>query len=203
MGLKIIMIILVHGLMRTDRSMYWLGKYLEKHGYRIHLYRYLSTKCKIAEHGEHLKKFIKNVLNKNSDIKLSFVTHSLGGIITREALSFLSEEELSRCKHLVMLSPPNKGSHLAKFFITFLPFLAKIIKPLSELSSNPDTYVHQVSIPKGVNISIISGKYDTTTPHSRTKLDGNHTHLIVNAGHTFIMNNSNARRAILELLSKD
>lgn len=194
------MIILVHGLMRTHRSMYWLGKFLKKYGFEVYHYRYHSTQYKIVEHGQHLKTLVQDILNKNPNITLSFVTHSLGGIISREALSLLSDEDLSRCKHLVMLSPPNKGSYLAKLLMTFFPFLSKIIKPLPELSSNPDTYVHQVSIPKNVHICIISGKYDTTTPHSRTKLDGNHPHIVVNAGHTFIMNNTQARKAILGFL---
>lgn len=195
------MIILVHGLMRTHRSMYRLGKYLQHNGFEIYLYRYPSTRYKILEHGEHFKNFLRDLFKNNPTDNFSFVTHSLGGIITREALSLLTQEELSRCRSLVMMSPPNKGSYLAKILMAFFPFLSKFIKPLAELSSNPDTYVHQVSIPKNVDICIISGKYDTTTPHSRTKLDGDHSHVVVNAGHTFIMNNSNARKVILDFLT--
>ncbi len=194
------MIILVHALMRTHRSMYRLGRYLKKHGYEIYLYRYPSTKYKIAEHSTQLKLFIEDLLSKYPDKKLSFVTHSLGGIITREALSLLSEKHLSQCDRLIMLAPPSKGSYYPKLLLKFFPFLSHIIKPLAELSCDPESYVHKVSTPEKLKIGIIVGKYDSITPPSSTKLKEQSDFIVINATHAFIMNNANARKAILQFL---
>ena len=197
------MIILVHGLMRTHRSMYRLGKYLKKEGYEIYLYRYASTKYDIVEHGAQLKLFIEDLLTINPDKKLSFVTHSLGGIITREALSLLSEKQISQCDRLIMMSPPSKGSPYPKFLLKYLPFLSRIIKPLAELSCDPESYVHKVPVPVKLKIGIIVGRFDTITPPTVTTLNTQCEFIILNSGHTFIMNNSDARKAIVHFLKND
>ena len=193
-------IVLVHGLMRSSKSMHHLGEYLRHNGYEIYLYNYPSTQYKIDEHGAQLKIFIDGILSETNNKKIHFITHSLGGIITREALGLLSKEQLKQCNSLIMLSPPNQGSPLAKLLIKYAPFITRFIHPLAELSCSHEAYVHQVAVPDGMMIGIIAGRFDAKTPPSVTTLNGQKDFLIINTTHTFIMNHPNTRKAIIKFL---
>ncbi|MGL5741898.1 MAG: lipase family alpha/beta hydrolase [Legionella sp.] len=195
-------IVLVHGLMRTSLSMWPLKMYLKGKGYKVYSYSYPSPKYSIQEHGIYLNQYIKNLLAKNQDVKINFITHSLGGIITREALSRLSKEQLNHIGYLIMLAPPNHGSVLAKLSTKIFPFFTSPIKPLAELSSEQTSYIHHVPVPK-VKIAIIAGRYDAKVPPEFARLDGQNEPLVVNSNHTFIMNNAKTKQLILQFLAKN
>ena len=204
-------VILIHGLMRTAKSMQGLGKYLCKQGYNVYLYGYSSSEHQIQDHSikflSDLDKLLEQISNKNNKNNkklfgsVSIITHSLGGIIAREALSKLKSKNKGIIKNLIMLAPPNKGSKLARFMAKILPFWAKRVKPLSQLSDDPGAFVHQVAIPAGINIGIIAAKYDIKAPPAATGLNCKYDYFLVNAGHTFVMDNKKARQAILNYLS--
>lgn len=193
-------IILIHGLMRTSKCMQGLASYLNREGYEIFLYEYASTEYTIKEHGSHLKKFIETIITSHPHKKLHFIGHSLGGIIAREALAQLTQEQLNVCVNLIMLAPPNRGSRLARFFVRTFPFTAKFVRPLTELSSDEEAYIHQVAIPEKINIGVIAGRFDAKAPPAFTHLKGQKDFLVVNAVHTFIMNHPKCRKAILHFL---
>lgn len=193
-------VLLIHGLIRSHKSMHRLGVYLQKRGYETVLYDYPSTEHSISEHGAQLKNYLTALLAQHPSKTFHFVTHSLGGIITREALSHLTEEQLARCEHFIMLAPPNQGSTLTQLFIKWFPFLTLFIKPLAELSASKEAYVHQVSIPSRVKMGIIAGRFDAKTPPAVTHIQGEKDFIVVNAAHTFIMNHPKGRKAILNFL---
>ncbi len=191
-------IVLIHGLMRSTGSMNALRFYLERQGYPVYSYSYLSHRYTIHQHGTDLSHFIQELLVKNPGIKVSFITHSLGGIIARDALAQLSPQQLKRISSLIMLAPPNQGSEFAKIS-TYFPIVGHVVKPLGELSSDKAAYVHHVPVPK-VKIGIIAGKFDGKVRPSSARLDGQAEPMVVNSTHTFIMNNPQTRRLILSFL---
>ncbi|ARB94147.1 lipase family alpha/beta hydrolase [Legionella longbeachae] len=192
-------IVLVHGLMRTSISMWPLKNFLKRKGYEVYTYSYPSHKYSIQEHGTYLNQYIKNLLAKNPGAKINFITHSLGGIITREALSKFSKEQLKNIGSLIMLAPPNQGSKLAKISTKMFPMLTFPIKPLAELSSDQTSYVHHVPVPN-IKIGIIAGRYDAKVPPEYARLEGQNDPVIVNSNHTFIMNNTQTRELIMNFL---
>lgn len=195
-------VVLVHGLLCSHRPLYFLGNYLSSQGYDIYLYRYPSTRYSIAEHGEQFRHYIQKLLKENPGNEISFVTHSLGGIVTREALCALSDEALSQCKHLIMLAPPTKGSMFAKLCLTCIPFASKWIKPLSELSCSIDAYVHQVAVPDKISTGVIAGRFDLTTPPSVTHIQGQKDFILLNATHTLILYHPDTKKAIANFLMR-
>lgn len=195
-------IILIHGLMRKGRCMKRLGKYLLNKGYNVVIYDYKSTKYSITEHGKHLSDFIENLIAQNPTKSLHFITHSLGGIIAREALSKLLQIHLAQCKNLIMLAPPNKGSFAARICTKWFPFITSAIKPLAELSSSKEAYVHAVTTPPLVKIGIIAGRFDAKTPPATTSLPHQTDFILVNSAHTFIMNHSKTKQSIINFLQK-
>lgn len=192
-------IVLIHGLMRTSLSMWPLKNFLKRKGYEVYIYSYPSHKYSIQEHGTYLNQYIKNLLAKNPGAKINFITHSLGGIITREAISKLSKEQLKNIGSLIMLAPPNQGSKLAKISTKMFPMLTFPIKPLAELSSDQSSYVHHVPVPN-INIGIIAGRYDAKVPPEYARMEGQNAPVIVNSNHTFIMNNEKTRELIMNFL---
>lgn len=194
-------VVLIHGLMRTSLSMSSLKYFLQSYGYQVYVYSYPSTRHDIHEHGIDLYQFIATLLEKNPDIKIHFVTHSLGGIIIRESLAKFSKKELNQVGCLIMLAPPNQGSVLAKLTVKMFPIISNIIKPLAELSSDENAYVHQVPIPN-IKMGIIAGRFDAKVPPSSARLPGQTEPIVINTNHAFIMNNSQTRDLILTFLEK-
>jgi pimeloyl-ACP methyl ester carboxylesterase len=195
-------VVLIHGLMRTSLSMRPLKTYLEKQNFQVYSYSYPSAKYNIHDHALYLKTFVINLLIENPGVKIHFITHSLGGIITREALSRLTKEQLKKIGYLIMLAPPNQGSSLAKLTVKMFPVVGYAIKPLSELSSDPTSYVHRVPIPD-VKMAIIAAKYDAKVPPSSAFLKGQADPFVINSNHMFIINSSSTRKLILQFLKKD
>jgi len=197
-------VILVHGLMRNSKSLRRLGQFLCRQGFDVYLYDYQSTRFGIAEHAETLLKHVECLLGElSTGTSMSFITHSLGGIISREVLSRLHSNNNVKIRNLIMLAPPNQGSTLAKTMTKRLPLVAKRIKPLAELSTDSNAYVHFVPIPKNIQIVIIAATFDMKTPPASTVIDCKHDFVQVNSTHTFIMNHPKTRKMIIHYLNQD
>lgn len=202
-------VVLVHGLIRRSLSFYCMGKYLRRHGYHIYVYDYQTSLHGVARHGQDFKAYLEKIVRENPGRKINIVTHSMGGIITREALGHLAEgTELpkyelltkDRFKRIVMLAPPNYGSDVAKRVVKYLPFSKSLLKPLEELSSAPDSYIHKVPVPQGIELGIIAGKFDRKVRREYTRLPGAGHHIVLNSEHSCIMYMPKVKRAVLHFL---
>lgn len=107
-------VVLLHGLNRSNKSMYLMEKYLIKQGYKTVNYNYDSTEKTIPEIASIDVARSVSDCQKNKPDKIHFVTHSLGGVVVRQYLQTGSLPEGSR---IVMLGPPNKGSELSDYFL--------------------------------------------------------------------------------------
>ncbi len=193
------LIVLIHGLMRTSMSMSLLKSYLEHQGYQVYSYSYPSAKYTIKDHGIYLKEYIVRLIENNPGVKIHFITHSLGGIISREAIAFLTKNQLQHIGYLIMMAPPNQGSFLAKISTRFFPLFTAPIKPLVELSSDKTSYVHHVPVPN-IKMGIIAGRYDAKVPPSSAVLNEKIDFAVINSTHTFIMNNFETEKLIMNFL---
>jgi len=100
-------VILLHGLARTDRSLNKMGNELAEEGYQVVNQGYASREHEIDYLAEDtLEKALEQC---SSDAQISFVTHSLGGILVR---FYLETNEIERLDRVVMLGPPNQGSQV-------------------------------------------------------------------------------------------
>lgn len=194
-------IILIHGLVRTARSMQRLAAYLNEIGYDCYLYSYASAKLTIVKHSHELLDNLLKLFSQNTQQQFSFITHSLGGIMARDALSKMTADQLTQVDNLILLTPPNQGSKLAEVAVTAFPFFANKIKPLADLSHKENAYVHQVQTPKNIHIGVIAARLDTKTPPKRTHLKEQNDFIIVTTTHTHVMNHPRVRRAIVNFLA--
>lgn len=198
--------VLIHGLARRSSHLHSLGRFFSRAGYTVYVYDYLSSKNNIAGHGRDFNRFIKDIALRHPAMKINIISHSLGGIITREALTRLNETEkaeilnANRIKSIVMLAPPNHGSAAAGLAMRIFPFAGYLMIPLAELSSNPDAYVHKVPVPTGIPIGIIASRHDLHVSVSRTILKEQTDHLTVSSCHDGIVNRRNVRDATLRFI---
>ena len=202
-------VVLIHGLIHRSFYLYSLGKFFRNAGFSVYIYDYKTASKTISHHAGDFKLFLEKIVRESPpEVKISIVTHSLGGIVTREALGHLapgndwSGETLTpdRIKRIVMLAPPNLGSYAAKILLKILPISGSLLKPLPELSSEASAYVHSVPVPDGIEIGIIAGKYDLEVAICLTKLANQKDHIILVSEHTFMMFMPSVRRAALRFI---
>jgi len=195
-------VFLVHGLGRTKHSMGVMKRHLKKEGYRVVSVSYDSRSLSVDESVAELKKAVSNELNSAMPpAKIHFVTHSLGGILTRKILESEVPEQLGR---VVMLSPPNHGSELPDK-------LGKITGPAGmELGTEKDSYPNSMGTVK-FSLGVITGdrslnpfysgcipgKDDGKVSVDSAKVDGMADFLVVHSSHTWIMNRKVVRNQVV------
>jgi len=197
-------VILIHGMGRTKLSMIMLRNYLKKQGYSTVSFSYSSTLHSISVLSAKFADFISEISTKHPEKQIHIVSHSLGGILTRQAIvnlenNFPNKKNNIKLGRIVMLAPPNKGSKAANIFCKIWP-VPKILKPISELRNSEDSPINNIPIPQNVDIGIIAGKFDAKVTLEESHMTKEKEHIIVNSAHTFIMNKRNVQIAVTNFL---
>ena len=187
-------VVLLHGLARSGRSMAYLGRYLENQGFDAIIWSYPSLKWDVDESGRRLLADLAYLNASDRFSKLHLVGHSLGGIVARRALLYGVPSKMGR---MVQLASPNRGAPRARHVGAFL---GGLVAPLRELSDRDSSGVNQLGTPELVPIGVVAGERDWTVPVSYTRLDGGADHIVVPAGHTFIMRDREALRQVAAFL---
>ena len=199
-------IVLLHGMGRTRFSMSHLESALTDKGYHVINYGYPSTSAPIEELArEHVPQAI-NLCPGPAQRPINFVTHSLGGILVR---FYLQEHQLPAGSRMVMLSPPNKGTELADRFKDMALYRWITGPPGQQLGTSERSLPNKLK-PVDMDIGIITGRKtyepwfsnllpgedDGKVSVESAKLDEMADFLVVDSGHTFIMNDPEVIRQI-------
>lgn len=194
-------VVLLHGMGRTRFSMSYLEKALTDTGYHVVNHGYPSTSAPIEELASaHLPQALSQcpAAELPGRTPVHFVTHSLGGILVRYYLQFHSLPPGSR---MVMLSPPNKGTELADRFKDMALYRWLTGAPGQQLGTSENSLPNKLK-PVAIDIGIITGRKTYEPWFSRllpgeddgkvsvesAKLAEMSDFLVVDSGHTFIMN---------------
>jgi hypothetical protein len=201
-------VFLVHGLGRTEHSMGVMKRHLKKEGYKVISVSYDSRTLSVDEAVAELRIAVSNELNSvSAPDKIHFVTHSLGGILTRKILESDAPQQLGR---VVMLSPPNHGSELPDK-LGKIPLYKKVTGPAGmELGTEKDSYPNRLG-PVKFSLGVITGdrslnplysgcipgKDDGKVSVDSAKVDGMADFLVVHSSHTWIMNRKVVRNQVV------
>jgi triacylglycerol lipase len=189
-------VVLLHGLGRTGRSMKKIAQALEKDGYIPVVVDYPSRKHSIETLADDVLHEVLESIGRGPRTRIHFVTHSMGGIIVRYYLKHHPMEALGR---VVMLSPPNQGSELVDvlkdsqlFRILHGPAGQQLgtadllLKSLGPVRFELGVIAGQTTADP-VASRIIPGPNDGKVGVERTKVPGMKDFLLVPYSHTFIM----------------
>ena len=193
------LVLLLHGMGRSPFLFRDMEAALRADGYEAVAISYPSLTRDIAGHAAQLE----HLLERAADVdRVSFVTHSLGGLVVRQLLAGEGRREESDWRghialgRIVMIAPPNQGSDLAEALGSLAPFHWIGGPSASEIAAGPPFAI----LPRGIEVAIVAGgsadgagfnpllagNNDGVVTVAETALDGVESRLTVTALHTVI-----------------
>lgn len=199
-------VLLIHGLARTSLSLLSLEWRLQAAGYRTEQFGYFAFAESFDQIAERLWQRFNMLARQGS---YAVVAHSLGGVLTRAALSLGTVAEPD---HTVMLGTPNQPPRLASRACQLLPF--RWITGQCGLNlASLDFYQALPGLQSPYTIIAGTGGFrGPLSPFGDDLNDGivalNETHLSpqdriieLPVWHTFMMNYPEVQNAVLRVLS--
>jgi len=190
-------VVVLHGLGRSGGGFGKLQTALEDAGFDVAIPVYPSTRRSLTEHADQIRGLLAQLEGVQG---VSFVTHSLGGLVVRELLSVSDApwQQHIEAGRILMLAPPNQGSALADSLKDFLPFEALAGPAGQEVVSAGSG--SQLPVPpwpfaimaggkgnkKGWN-PLVAGDDDGIVAVEEARLEGAAGFVVVQRSHTFIM----------------
>jgi len=202
-------VILLHGLARSEGSMEKLGDALSVEGHKAINLGYPSREHAIETLAVMAIEPALAACNVSTEI--SFVTHSLGGILVRQNLA---DKEIANLKYVVMLGPPNQGSEVVDKLRDIPGFYMLNRDAGMQLGTDQLSVPNRLG-PANFDVGIIAGNQsinwilsmlipgrdDGKVSIARTKLEGMNDHIVLPTTHTFMMQNAAAISQVIYYLA--
>jgi len=189
------MAVLIHGLAAHRALMLPLSWRLQKCGFEVRRFGYRSLFGSIEDHAVRFRKLLDELDAENNVSELFLVSHSMGGIVARQALL---ESYPKKLRRWVMLTPPNHGSPVATFLASrVLPFC----RTLGQLTDSENSFVRNLPEPPlGVEIGIIAASHDRVIPDGNARLTNATAELTLSSGHNGVLVRPNVARQVIQFL---
>jgi pimeloyl-ACP methyl ester carboxylesterase len=100
-------VVLLHGIVRSSKAMSRVAERLEADGYLVVPFDYPSTREGLAGSARYLHQVVQSLDGVEA---VSFVGHSMGGLVVRKWMADYGDARIGR---FVMLGTPNHGAELA------------------------------------------------------------------------------------------
>lgn len=206
-------VVLLHGLARTHRSLAGLRRHLERAGFPTWARSYPSRQRGSAGAADEIAGWLARDLSGRGP--LVAVTHSLGGVVARHLAARVPFQQV------VMLAPPNQGSRVSRAYshlALYRWFFGPAGQELASVEAARDwpplevpfaviagTRGRGLANPTGW-LSRARGHFTTGEAHDgtlavdETELPGITAFATVDASHTWIMNNRQARELVVRFL---
>jgi triacylglycerol lipase len=196
-------VVLLHGLGRTRISMAYAAYRLASAGYTVHNIGYPSRQSPLEQLAQRVSDELYAERGVDRDARPHYLTHSMGGLVLRVGVA---SGIIPAPDRVVMLSPPNQGSHVAWRLRAYRIFGAVLGPAAKQLARGPDGVAATLG-PPPFQLGVITGTrginpYLTSTGHphdglvsvEEARIDGMADFLTVPYGHTFVMNRSRVLR---------
>lgn len=144
----------IHGYANPRSIMNKIYKDVKKAGYNTENYAYDGLYTELDTIGKNL--YLK-IMEENLD-SVSFVTHSMGGLVVRAMLKFSGmNPDFPLIFRIVMIAPPNEGADIADFFSS-AKSLKKLLGPnVEKMETDSASYANQLPVPCNSELGIIVG----------------------------------------------
>ncbi len=192
-------VIYLHGIGRTSKSMRPILDAMPKDGF-VHVpFEYPSTRVPIKQSAGYLHSLIESLTDVS---RISFVVHSMGGLVVR---CYLKDHSDPRLYRMIMLGTPNNGAELADMLRRNVMFRTVYGPASQELVTDPDGTIGTLPTPafefgviaggkgddRGFN-PLLPGDDDGTVTISSARLAGASDFLRIPKLHSFLMNDETA-----------
>jgi pimeloyl-ACP methyl ester carboxylesterase len=202
------LVLLIHGLGRHAGIMDKPKHALREAGFAAHSLNYATLFEGVDEHATHFTELLENLKGIK---RVSFVTHSLGGLVAREILSRATKWGDVTADRLVMMGTPNQGAEIAEFLNRMKTFKfitgqsGQDVRPTQKLANLPEPTIPTLVIAGGTGTNIgfnplLKGDNDGIVTLNETRLTTNHQFKRVKVIHTTIMDHPQSIKAMLEFL---
>lgn len=201
-------VILLHGLARSSISMTRIEYRLIKENYRVINVNYPSRERHIEQLANEA---IGDALKQCGNDPVSFVTHSMGGILVRQ---YLSQHTIANLDKVVMLGPPNEGSEVVDKLSRFPIFQLLNGEAGMQLGTKDNSVPKRLGAAdfelgiiagtQSVNIllsTLIPGKNDGKVSVESTKLSGMKDHIEVKTTHPMMTFNTDVINQVIRFLA--
>ncbi len=176
------LVVLTHGLASSKWMLVPLAARLRQRGFDTCLHGYFTLRGSNRQLGQQFSRRLHALAERHPGRKIHVVAHSMGSIVTRCALLSGVPQNFGR---IVMIGPPNRGSHVAR---KLTPVYGWFTTTLVELSDLPDSFVNR--LPRtldGHEVGIVAAGRDKVVRAESTLLDDHTDHVTLNSLHTSIL----------------
>jgi len=188
-------LVLIHGLGAHWLLMSPLARRLQKQFGRIINWSYSSLWSPIERHCQQVSEQLQQLDDDPKVERIHLITHSMGGIVARLTLASRIPTKMGR---MVMLAPPNTGSHVAR---SLAPVLGRICPPLIQLSDAQRSFVASLPPPSQIEIGIIAARNDFLVAEPRTHLPTEKEHIILPGMHSSLVWRQETAEQVAEFLT--
>ncbi len=205
------LVVLVHGLGRASFAWGRMEEHLRAAGYEVATITYPSTRRSLDEHAAQLAGILDHAEGAE---RVSFVTHSLGGLVVRALLAREGDpwRRTIAPGRVVMLAPPSQGSSMAETLKDFLPFEWLAGPVGQELALRDGGLVPPPPVDFGIIAGgkgdgegwnpLLDGDDDGVVSVEETRLPGAADFLVVPRLHTWLMNAPEVLAAVERFLAE-
>ncbi|MEW8470361.1 MAG: alpha/beta fold hydrolase [Candidatus Thiodiazotropha sp.] len=200
-------VVLLHGLGRSNIAMWRLAGRLEDAGYDVQQVGYSSINTTTDEVIADITKQIDDCCASEKRI-VHFVGHSLGGLLIR---AYLQENILKQLGNTVLIGTPNKGTEIAdqlkgnclvELLVPMATALGTDERSLPKTLEFPYYPVGVIAgvYDSGLNEEILPGRDDGLVPVESTKLEGMSDFIEIESGHSMMRYNEDVASQTIHFL---
>jgi triacylglycerol lipase len=208
-------VVLLHGIARTHRSLSPIGRALRDAGFDVLGITYPSRRDAIAELGDFVAERLAREGVWRRDGKVHFVTHSMGGLVLHRYLAAHRDDiPAGKLGRAVMIGPPHRGSEVADalkdlwFYKWFYGpagqelTTAARARPAEGIGCEVGIIAGSRGWPYFIANRLIPRPHDGRVAVEATKLPGMADHITVPATHSLILRNAGVARQVVYFLKE-
>jgi pimeloyl-ACP methyl ester carboxylesterase len=198
---------LLHGILRSARSMRGIERLLQARGYRTLNLTYPSRQHDLRGLSDWLHPHVQSFMQAQSG-PLHLIGHSMGGLLMRHYLHHYPRADIGR---IVMLGTPNHGSEVADFLQGWRLYRwgwGPAGQQLCQHATHPELTGGEVGVIAGdrtldpLSSAIIGRANDGKVAIESTRLATPHSHTVLHATHSFMPLNKQVQRAAVQFIER-